>query len=68
MFNKNLQLRNSLQIIYLVYLNFIIMMYMHITNPFRSKQKNMIEKVNELCIFISVEMMMFFTEMLDPVQ
>ena len=37
MFNKNLQIHNSLQIIYLVYLNFIIMMYVHISNPFRSK-------------------------------
>jgi C4-dicarboxylate transporter len=64
MFNKRLQDTNSLQILYLVYINFLIMMYVHIVNPFDTRRKNIIEKVNEACVFLSVEMMMFFTDML----
>jgi len=67
MFNDYYRINNSLQIVYMVYLNFFIMMYVQIVCPFRARQKNTIEKVNELCVFLSVEMMMFFTDMLDPV-
>jgi len=43
-------------------------MYVQIVDPFKAKQKNTIEKVNELCVFLSVEMMIFFTDMLNPEQ
>jgi hypothetical protein len=57
-----------MQVLILVYMSLVFMMYVFFVNPFSSSKKNNIEKINEMCVFLSAEMLMFFTDMLSPVQ
>ena len=66
MFYSYCQRYQIIQVLLLITLNFCCLMYTLINKPFMSKQRNLLETFNEVAIFSSTELMLFYSGLLDP--